>query len=197
MLKLTIQSIRQTILWTLICGVFYPVVITVLCQFMFHSQANGSLVTRDGKIIGSELLAQQFQGSNYFWPRPSACTYGSSPGGIVASSGSNLGPTSGALQTNVQNNLAAFRSGNNLATNADVPVDMVFASASGLDPHISPAAARLQVARVAVSRGLPEDKVKALVEQFVEPPQWGFLGQERVNVLKLNVALDEMKPAKP
>jgi potassium-transporting ATPase KdpC subunit len=197
MLKLAIQSIRQTILWSLICGVAYPVVITILAQFMFHDQANGSLVTRNGKIIGSEWLAQQFQGSNYFWPRPSACTYGSSASGIVASSGSNLGPTSGALQTNVQNNAAAFISGNNLPTNTVVPVDMVFASASGLDPHISPESARLQIARVAVARGLPVDKIKALVEQFVEPPQWGFLGQERVNVLKLNVALDQMTPAKP
>jgi potassium-transporting ATPase KdpC subunit len=197
MLKLTIQSIRQTLLWSIICGVLYPVVITVLCQLMFHDQANGSLITRDGKLIGSELLAQQFQGSNYFWPRPSACTYGSSASGIVASSGSNLGPTSGTLQTNVQNNAAAFISGNNLPTNTVVPVDMVFASASGLDPHISPEAARLQVARVAAARSLPVDQVKALVEQFVEPPQWGFLGQERVNVLKLNVALDATKPAKP
>ncbi len=197
MLKLAIQSIRQTILWSLICGVAYPLLITVLAQLMFHDQANGSLVERNGKIIGSEWLAQQFQGSNYFWPRPSACTYGSSPSGIVASSGSNLGPTSGALQTNVMNNAAAFRSGNNLATNADVPVDMVFASASGLDPHISPESAQLQISRVAAARGLTEDKVKALVEQFVEPPQWGFLGQARVNVLKLNVALDQLTPAKP
>ena len=196
MLKLTIQSIRQTVVWTVLCGIVYPVLITVICQLLFSHQANGSLVERDGKVIGSELLAQQFQGSNYFWPRPSACSYGSSGSGIVASSGSNLGPTSGMLQTNVLNNAAAFRSGNNLATNADVPVDMVFASASGLDPHISPAAARLQVARVAAARGLPADQVKALVEQFVEPPQWGFLGQERVNVLKLNVALDALKPGK-
>lgn len=196
MLKLTFQSIRQTLVWTVICGVLYPAVITVVCQLLFSHQANGSLVERDGKVIGSELLAQQFQGSNYFWPRPSACTYGSSASGIVASGGSNLGPTSGTLQTNVQNNAAAFRSGNNLATNADVPVDMVFASASGLDPHISPAAARLQVARVAAFRGLPVVQIKALVEQYVEPPQWGFLGQERVNVLKLNVALDDLKPAK-
>jgi K+-transporting ATPase ATPase C chain len=193
MLKLTFQSIRQTILWTILCGVLYPAVITVACQLLFHDQANGSLVMRDGKIIGSELLAQQFQGSNYFWPRPSACTYGSSPGGIVASSGSNLGPTSGALQTNVQNNAAAFISGNNLPTNTVVPVDMVFASASGLDPHISPEAARLQIARVAAARSMTVDQVKALVEQYVEPPQWGFLGQARVNVLKLNVALDAMK----
>lgn len=197
MLKLTFQSIRQTLLWTVICGVCYPAVITLLCQVMFHNQANGSLIERNGKIIGSELLAQQFQGSNYFWPRPSACSYGSSASGIVASSGSNLGPTSGALQTKVMNNAAAFRSGNNLATNADVPVDMVFASASGLDPHISPASARLQIARVAAARGLPVDKLTTLIEQFVEPPQWGFLGQARVNVLKLNVALDDMKSAKP
>jgi K+-transporting ATPase ATPase C chain len=197
MLKLVIQSIRQTLLWSAICGVFYPVVITVLCQFVFHDQANGSLVMRDGKLVGSALLAQQFQGSNYFWPRPSACTYGSSPGGIVASSGSNLGPTSGALQTNVMNNAAAFISGNNLPTNTVVPVDMVFASASGLDPHISPESARLQIARVAAARGLSQDKVKELVEKFVEPPQWGFLGQSRVNVLLLNVALDQLAAQKP
>ena len=196
MLKLTIQSIRQTILWSVICGVLYPVVITVLCQVMFRDQANGSLVMRDGKLIGSALLAQQFQGSNYFWPRPSACTYGSSPGGIVASSGSNLGPTSGALQTNVMNNAAAFISGNNLPTNTVVPVDMIFASASGLDPHISPEAARLQIARVAAARGLSQDKVTELVEKYVEPPQWGFLGQSRVNVLLLNVALDDLAAQK-
>ena len=136
-------------------------------------------------------MAQQFQGTNYFWPRPSACSYGTGPSGITASSGSNLGPTSGALQTNVMNNTAAFISGNNLPTNTVVPADMVFASASGLDPHISPEAARLQIARVAASRGMSEDKVKTLVEQFVEPPQWGFLGQARVNVLLLNVALDK------
>ena len=197
MLKLTLQSIRQTIVWSVLCGVVYTVVITVICQLCFHSQAEGSLVTRDGKIIGSALLAQQFQGSNYFWPRPSACGYGTGPTGIAASSGSNLGPTSGQLQTNVQNNLAAFRTGNNLATNADVPVDMVFASASGLDPHISPEAARLQVARVAAARGMSADKVKALVESCVEPPQWGFLGQARVNVLLLNVALDAADTKKP
>jgi K+-transporting ATPase ATPase C chain len=196
MLKLTFQSIRQTLVWSVLCGVIYPALITVICQLCFSHQANGSLVERDGKVIGSELLAQQFQGSNYFWPRPSACTYGSSASGIVASSGSNLGPTSGTLQTNVQNNAAAFISGNNLPTNTVVPVDMVFASASGLDPHISSAAARLQIARVAAARSLPVDQVKALVEQYVEPPQWGFLGQERVNVLKLNVALDALKPSK-
>jgi K+-transporting ATPase ATPase C chain len=192
MTKLLNQCIRQTILWAVVTGIVYPLVITFIAQAAFKDAANGSLVTRNGKIIGSALLAQQFQGTNYFWPRPSACTYGTGPSGIVASSGSNLGPTSGQLQTNVMNNVAAFISGNNLATNIVVPADMVFASASGLDPHISPEAARLQIARVAASRGVGEDKVKALVERFTEPPQWGFLGQARVNVLLLNVALDDM-----
>jgi K+-transporting ATPase ATPase C chain len=192
MFKLTLQSVRQTFLWTIVTGVVYPLLITVIAQVAFKHQANGSLVVRDGKIIGSALLAQQFQGTNYFWPRPSACTYGTSASGIVASSGSNLGPTSAPLQTNVMNNIAAFISGNNLPTNTVVPADMVFASASGLDPHISPEAAQLQVARVAASRGVSEQKVKALVDRFTERPQWGFLGQARVNVLLLNVALDEM-----
>jgi K+-transporting ATPase ATPase C chain len=188
--------VKQTLLWTFVTGVAYSVVITAIAQLMFKDQANGSLVVRDGKIVGSALLAQQFTGTNYFWPRPSACTYGTSASGIVASSGSNLGPTSGTLQTNVMNNVAAFISGNNLPTNTVVPADMAFASASGLDPHISPEAARLQIARVAASRGIGDDKVKALVDRFTEPPQWGFLGQSRVNVLLLNVALDEMDAKK-
>jgi K+-transporting ATPase ATPase C chain len=191
-MKVTIQSILQTLVWTVIAGIAYPLLMTIFAQVAFHDQANGSLVMRDGKLIGSALLAQQFQGSNYFWPRPSACGYGTGASGIAASSGSNLGPTSGALQTNVANNAAAFISGNNLPTNTVVPADMVFASASGLDPHISPEAARLQISRVAVSRSLKEDDVKALVEKFVEPPQWGFLGQARVNVLLLNNALDQL-----
>jgi K+-transporting ATPase ATPase C chain len=191
MIKLIIQSIRQTILWSVVAGIVYPVVMTILAQVAFHNQANGSLVEQDGKVIGSALLAQQFQGTNYFWPRPSACSYGTGPTGIAASSGSNLGPTSGALHTNVLNNIAAFISGNNLPTNTVVPADMIYSSASGLDPHISPEAARLQIARVAISRHMSEDTVKALVEQFVEPPQFGFLGQARVNVLLLNIALDQ------
>jgi K+-transporting ATPase ATPase C chain len=196
-MKLILQSIRQTILWTIICGLAYPVVMTLVAQLAFPDKANGSLVMRDGKIIGSALLAQQFTGSNYFWPRPSACTYGTGPTGLVASGGSNLGPTSGALQTNVINNTAAFISGNNLPTNTLVPADMVFASASGLDPHISPEAARLQIARVAAARGLSPDNVTALVDKFKEGSQWGFLGEPRVNVFLLNIALDEMDPKKP
>lgn len=193
MIKLITQCVRQTLLWSVVAGVLYPVAMTVIAQVAFHRQANGSLVEKDGQLVGSELLAQQIQGTNYFWPRPSACSYGTGPSGLVASSGSNLGPTSGALRTNVQNNIAAFISGNNLPSNTVVPADMAFASASGVDPHISPEAARLQIARVAASRHMSEDKVKALVEQFTEPPQWGFLGQARVNVLLLDLALDRLQ----
>jgi K+-transporting ATPase ATPase C chain len=188
MLKLTFQSLRHLLLWTVLTGLVYPVVITVAAQLAFPKQAGGSLVERNGKLAGSALLAQQFQGTNYFWPRPSADTYAT-----VASGASNLGPTSGQQFTNVLNNLAAFRSGNNLATNAAVPADMVYASGSGLDPQISPEAAQLQIERVAGARKLPVEQVRALVAQFTEGPQLGFLGEPRVNVLLLNLALDSVK----
>ena len=190
-MKLLIQSIRQTILWTVVAGVAYPLVITALAQVMFHNQANGSLIERNGQIVGSELLAQQFTGDKYFWPRPSAGSYATVPSGA-----SNLGPTSQALQSNVTANAAAFRTGNKLAADAPVPADMVFTSASGLDPHISPESARLQVGRVAAARGMSADQVGALVEKFVEPPQWGVFGEPRVNVLRLNVALDGLDTKK-
>jgi K+-transporting ATPase ATPase C chain len=190
MIKLIIQSIRQTLIWTVITGVLYPLAITVIAQLAFPRQANGSLVESNGKLVGSELLAQQFTGANYFWPRPSAATYGTGPTGLNASSGSNLGPTSAQLQTNVRNNAKALRDAHKLPANAPVPADLVYASASGLDPHISPEAARFQIARVAAARGLTEDKVRSLVEEHVELPQWGFLGEARVNVLLLNLALD-------
>jgi K+-transporting ATPase ATPase C chain len=149
------------------------------------------LIERNGAVVGSELLAQQFTGEKYFWPRPSAGSYATVPSGA-----SNLGPTSQALQSNVTANAAAFRTGNKLAADAPVPADMVFTSASGLDPHISPESARLQVARVAAARGITEDRIKALVERFVEPPQWGIFGEPRVNVLELNVALDDLQGKK-
>jgi K+-transporting ATPase ATPase C chain len=190
-MKLFIQSIRQTILWTVIAGVAYPLVMTVLSQLLFHKQAEGSLIVQNGQVVGSELIAQQFTGDKYFWPRPSAGSYATVPSGA-----SNLGPTSQALQSNVTANAAAFRTGNKLAADAPVPADMVFTSASGLDPHISPEAARLQVARVAAAREMAEDQVKALVEKFVELPQWGIFGEPRVNVLELNVALDDLQPKK-
>ncbi len=191
MIKLIIQSIRQTILWTVVAGVLYPLVITGIAQVAFHDQANGSLLVRNGAVVGSELLAQQFTGDKYFWPRPSAGSYATVPSGA-----SNLGPTSQALQSNVTANATAFRTGNKLAADAPVPADMVFTSASGLDPHISPEAARLQVGRVAAARGIGADQVKALVEKFVEPPQWGIFGEARVNVLRLNLALDNLDTKK-
>ena len=190
-MKLFIQSILLTIIFTVLTGVLYPLVITGIAQVAFHDKANGSLIERDGKVVGSGLLAQQFTGDKYFWPRPSAGSYGTVPSGA-----SNLGPTSQALQSNVTANAAAFRTGNKLAADAPVPADMVFTSASGLDPHISPEAARLQVGRVATARSMGADQVKALVEKFVESPQWGIFGEARVNVLRLNLALDEMDTKK-
>ncbi len=189
-MKLILQSIRQTLVWTVITGILYPLVMTVLLQLAFPRQANGSLIERDGKVVGSELMAQQFTGPKYFWPRPSAASYGTGPSGFSAGSGSNLGPTSAQLQTNVRTNAKALRDGSKLAADAPVPADLVYASASGVDPHISPEGAAFQVSRVSAARGMGEDQVKALVEKFTEPSQWGFLGEPRVNVLLLNLALD-------
>jgi potassium-transporting ATPase KdpC subunit len=189
-MKLILQSIRQTIVWSVIAGVIYPLVFTVFAQLVFPNQANGSLVTRDGKLVGSEWMAQQFQGAKYFWPRPSAASYGTGATGLNAGSGSNLGPTSAQLQTNVRANAKALRDAGKLAADAPVPADLVYASASGVDPHISPEAAEFQVARVAAARGMPADRVRSIVDEHVEAPQLGFLGQARVNVLLLNLALD-------
>jgi K+-transporting ATPase ATPase C chain len=189
-MKLITQAIRQTIVWSVITGIIYPLVFTVFAQLVFPKQANGSLIMSGGKLVGSEWMAQQFQGTKYFWPRPSAATYGTGATGLNASSGSNLGPTSAQLQTNVRANAKALRDAGRLAADAPVPADLVYASASGVDPHISPEAAEFQVARVAAARGMSIDQVRSLVEQHVEPPQLGFLGEARVNVLLLNLALD-------
>jgi K+-transporting ATPase ATPase C chain len=191
MFKLTFQSILQTLMWTVIAGMLYPLVMTVFLQVVFPYQANGSLIMRDGKVVGSELLAQGFQTDRYFWPRPSACSYGTGTGGFGASGASNLGPTSAQLQKNVDGNLSTLRTAHKLAADAPVPADLVFASASGLDPDISPEAARFQIARVAAARSMTVDQVTALVEKFIKPPQWGVFGQARVNVLQLNLAMDE------
>ncbi|HXB03196.1 MAG TPA: potassium-transporting ATPase subunit KdpC [Opitutaceae bacterium] len=190
MFKLTFQSILQTLMWTVITGIMYPLVMTVFIQLVFPYQAGGSLIMRDGKVVGSELLAQGFQTDRYFWPRPSACSYGTGTGGFAASGASNLGPTSAQLQKNVDSNLAALRTAHKLAADAPVPADLVFQSASGLDPDISPEAARFQIARVAAARNMNVDQVTALVEKFIKPPQWGVFGMARVNVLQLNLALD-------
>jgi K+-transporting ATPase ATPase C chain len=169
---------------TVITGVIYPLVVTGIAQVAFPKQANGSLIVIDGKTYGSELIGQQFDDPKYFWGRPSAANYNA-----AASSGSNYGPLNPALMDMVQARVDALKAAdpNNLAP---IPVDLVTASSSGLDPHISVAAALYQVHRVAAARGLEEAQVKSLVEKYTEGRQFGFLGEPRVNVLLLNLALD-------
>jgi K+-transporting ATPase ATPase C chain len=190
MLKLTIQSIRALIVLTLITGVLYPLLVTGIAQVAFPKQANGSLIEKDGKVLGSSLIGQPFSDPKYFWSRASATSPMPYNGG--SSSGSNQGPTNPALKEAVEGRVKALRdAGGDPAK--PVPVDLVTASGSGLDPHISPAAADYQAARVAKVRGLPEAKVRELVAQSTEGRQLGFLGEPRVNVLRLNLALDATK----
>jgi potassium-transporting ATPase KdpC subunit len=194
-MKTFLPAVRLFIALTVLTGVIYPLLVTGIAKAVFPKQASGSLVTTNEKVVGSELLAQRFGAENYFWPRPSAGDDGTNYA-TVASSASNLGPTSSNLVATVQARIVSFQIANGLATNAAVPADMAFASGSGLDPHISPEAARLQINRVATARKFsPEQKQKlsTLVEQSIEPPQLGFLGEPRVNVLKLNLALDSLK----
>lgn len=194
-MKTFLPAARLFIALTILTGVIYPLLVTGVAKAVFPKQASGSLVTVGTNVIGSQLLAQRFGLDKYFWPRPSAGDDGTNYA-TVASSASNLGPTSSKLADAVNSRLASFRTANGLATNAPVPADMAFASGSGLDPHISPEAARLQVSRVAAARNFsPEQKKKlsALVEQSIELSQLGFLGEPHVNVLKLNLALDSLK----
>jgi len=172
---------------TLLTGLLYPLAVTGLAQLLFPHQANGSLVVRDEKVIGSELIGQYFDQSKYFWSRPSATS--PFPYNAAASSGSNLGPTNPALNEAVKGRVAALRTADP-PNDQPIPVDLVTASASGLDPHISLAAAAFQVRRVARARGLEEGAVERLVMQYTEGRQFALLGESRVNVLKLNLALD-------
>ena len=183
------RSIVATIFFAVILCGLYPLIVYGAAQLLFPHQANGSLlVDKSGAVRGSALLAQNFTGAGYFHPRSSAA--GSNGYDPTSSSGSNLGPTSSNLVANITANIATYRSDNNLATNAPVPADAVTASASGLDPHISVANAEIQVARVARARGIPEDRVRALVKQNTTGRDLGVFGEPRVNVMTLNFALD-------
>ena len=179
-------AIGFVVLLTVLTGVIYPLAVTGIAQALFRHQANGSLISDNGEVVGSELIGQPFSDPRYFWGRLSATEYDA-----AASSGSNYGPTNPALLEAIQARIDALK-----AVDPDneepIPVDLVTASGSGLDPHISIAAAQYQVPRVARYRGLSEDEVSALVDRFTEGRQFGILGEPRVNVLKLNLALDEL-----
>lgn len=179
-MKTTIQSIRILIVLTILTGIIYPLAVTGFAKVLFPSQANGSLITENGKVIGSELLAQKFEAPKYFWPRPSGADYAT-----VASGATNKGPTSADLLKAINERREKM--------GQDAPADLLTASGSGLDPHISPAAAKFQVARIATARGVPAQSLTGLVDSYTEPPQLGILGEPRVNVLALNRALDRLK----
>jgi K+-transporting ATPase ATPase C chain len=195
MLKQIFPAARMLLILTILTGVLYPLATTLLAQVLFPAQANGSLITVDNQVVGSSLIGQSTTDPRYFWSRPSAVNYmlGSAPDSPGLSGASNYGGTSASLAAAVTERETAFRAAHNLPADVIVPAEMVFASGSGLDPHISPEAARLQVERVATARGLDQAVVAALVEQAVEAPQLGFLGQPRVNVLLLNLALDALE----
>jgi len=178
------------LIFTLLTGVIYPLAVTGIAQLVFPHQANGSLIVRNGQAVGSALIGQQFDAPKYFWGRLSAT--GPFPYNAAASSGSNLGPSNPALLDAVQARITALKAADPTNTQP-IPVDLVTASGSGLDPDISVAAALYQVPRVARIRGMSEAAVTTLVNQYTEGRQFGFLGEPRVNVLELNLALDGIK----
>jgi K+-transporting ATPase ATPase C chain len=184
-------AVRFTLITTVVFGLLYPLVVTMFSQWIFPHQANGSLVVKDGKVIGSKLIAQAFTGDQYFHPRPSAAGSGYDP---TSSSGSNLAPSNQALVTRVQQDVAKLQKEN---PGAAIPADLVTTSGSGLDPDISPAAADFQIPRVAKARGISPDDLRRIVARHTQPRQLGLLGEPRVNVLELNLDLDASAPLKP
>ena len=187
-------SFLSLILLTLLLGIVYPLFIFGIGQLFFHKKANGTLFYyQNGKVLGSEWIAQNFSKSEYFHPRPSSA--GANGYDASNASGSNLGPTSRKLRDTIAQNVADYRSQNGMATNAPVPADAITASASGLDPHISPENAQLQSARVARVRNLAPENVRALIVQHTDNANFGLLGDPGVNVLEINLALDALAPA--
>lgn len=184
-------AIRMILIMAIITGIAYPVFITGIAQLFFHHKANGSLINKDGSIIGSELIGQAFDSSIYFSPRPSAVDYNPLPSG-----GSNLGVTSEKLKKNIELRKIIFLVENGLSDSINVPVEMLFASASGLDPHISPESAKLQIDKVAMARnfnGQQKQKLEQVVKYLTEEPQYLCLGNKRINVLLLNLEVDKIK----
>jgi K+-transporting ATPase ATPase C chain len=184
--KNLIIAVLMTLATTILLGVIYPLVVTGLAQVLFHDQANGQLIQRNGDVIGSRIIGQPFVSGRYFHSRPSVAGNGYD---AANSSASNLGPTNQKLIDRVKGDVATAHAEN---PNTPVPIDLVTTSGSGLDPDITPAAALFQVPRIARVRGLSEDRVRALVESRIQQRQLGFLGEPRVNVLGLNLALDEI-----
>jgi K+-transporting ATPase ATPase C chain len=181
-------GLKVLLAFTVVLGLAYPLVVTGISQVLFHGRANGSLIERDGEVVGSSLIGQTFEGSEWFHSRPSVAGDGYDP---LATGGSNLGPESEELLVLVEERRAAVAEEDGVEP-AAVPADALTASASGLDPHISPAYAHQQVDRIAEERGLDADEVRRLVDDHVQSRVLGFLGGERVNVLELNLALDEL-----
>jgi K+-transporting ATPase ATPase C chain len=183
-------GLRINLFFTLLLGIVYPLAVTGICQVAFPHRANGSLIWQGDKVIGSELIGQNFSRPEYFQPRPSAAGDGYD---ALASGGSNYGPTNQKLVDRVKASIEKFRK-ENLDYQGPIPADLVTASASGLDPHLSPDSIRVQIPRVAKARGIQADRLTQLVAQFTEQPDLGVFGEPRVNVLKLNLALDQQFP---
>jgi K+-transporting ATPase ATPase C chain len=188
MKKNLITAVLMTLLTTLLFGLLFPLVITGMARVLFPGKADGQLLTRNGKIVGSRLIGQSFSSPGYFHSRPSSAGTGYDAGN---SGGSNLGPTNQSLIARVQGDADRLQAEN---PGVAIPMDLLMSSGSGLDPHISPEAAEFQVPRIARERGLSEDVVREAVRQHSEARQFGFLGEPRVNVLELNLTLDEIAP---
>ena len=186
-------GLRMTLMLTILTGLLYPGLVTGICQMIFPNEANGSLIVKNGHVIGSALIGQSFTRREYFQPRPSAA--GNDGYDPTASGGSNLGPTSQKLADRVKSSIAQFRK-DNPDFAGPIPADLVTASGSGLDPQLSPASISAQAPRVAVARGISINQIQQLASEFTEGRELGFLGEPRVNVMRLNIALDERFPGK-